>query len=181
MAQPHALSALSKYTAVRFLPSPDIEASTYSLALQIQHQLQYQHEWTKLSVVTHSPLTQQLLPRPLIAGLPPKRIYVHPDDQVEEVTRRMREEDARVEREWVLPTRLREKWTLRRFAEIFDAVGEEPPIVEGEDDGGEDEASSVTEKKGRRGGKRVLLATMAEDSTVVYYIMHNGIVKPRQN
>ena len=106
---------------------------------------------------------------------------MHPDDQVEEVTRRMREEDARVEREWVLPTRLREKWTLRRFAEIFDAVGEEPPIVEGEDDGGEDEASSVTEKKGRRGGKRVLLATMAEDSTVVYYIMHNGIVKPRQN
>ena len=29
--------------------------------------------------------------------------------------------------------------------------------------------------------KRVLLATLHDDSTVVYYIMHDGIVKPRQN
>jgi len=26
-----------------------------------------------------------------------------------------------------------------------------------------------------------LLATLTDDSTVVYYIMHDGIVKPRQN
>ena len=29
--------------------------------------------------------------------------------------------------------------------------------------------------------KRVLLATVDNDSTVVYYIIHDGIVKPRQN
>ena len=106
---------------------------------------------------------------------------MHPDDQVEEVTRRMREEDARVEREWVLPTRLKEKWSLKRFAEVFDAVGEEPPNPEGEDDDVEDEERLGARKEGRRGGKRVLLATLGEDSTVVYYIMHDGIVKPRQN
>jgi len=27
----------------------------------------------------------------------------------------------------------------------------------------------------------VLLATLHDDSTVVYYVMHDGIVKPRQN
>ena len=78
----------------------------------------------------------------------------------------LKEEDVPVEREWVLPTHLREKWSLRRFAEVFDAIGEVPP-------GG---------KEGkRRGGKRVLLATVADDSTIVYYIVHDGIVKPRQN
>ena len=29
--------------------------------------------------------------------------------------------------------------------------------------------------------KRILLATVDDDSTVVYYIIHDGIVKPRQN
>ncbi len=30
-------------------------------------------------------------------------------------------------------------------------------------------------------GKRVLLATIQDDSTIVYYFIHDGIVKPRQN
>lgn len=72
----------------------------------------------------------------------------------------------------MLPTHLKEKWSLRRFAEVFDAVGERPP------DGEEDEGRKVEK---RRGGKRVLLATVSDDSTVVYYIVHDGIVKPRQN
>ncbi len=86
----------------------------------------------------------------------------------------MKDDEVEVEREWVLPTHLREKWSLRRFAEVFDAIEEEPP----EDDRGQ----MWEEVKGkRRGGKRVLLATLGDDSTVVYYIVHDGIVKPRQN
>ena len=85
----------------------------------------------------------------------------------------VKEEDVPVEREWVLPTHLREKWSLRRFAEVFDAVAEKPPEL----DQGVEEAG----KGKRRGGKRVLLATVSDDSTVVYYIVHDGIVKPRQN
>ena len=122
---------------------------------------------------------------------------MHPDDQVEEVRRRVKEDDVVVEREWVLPTRLKEKWSLKGFAEVFDAVGEEPPPEAdgggggGNGGGDRDEGlenngsgrrmSAVESKKPRRGGKRVLLATVGEDSTVVYYIMHDGIVKPRQN
>lgn len=106
--------------------------------------------------------------------MPPKRIYVHPDQQVEELKAGVKDDEVEVEREWVLPTHLQEKWSLRRFAEVVDAVGEEPP----EDHGGQ----IIEEAKGkRRGGKRVLLATLGDDSTVVYYIVHDGIVKPRQN
>lgn len=99
---------------------------------------------------------------------------MHPDQQVEELKAGVNDDEVDVEREWVLPTHLLEKWSLRKFAEVFDGVGEEPP---------EDDGRQVREEvKGkRRGGKRVLLATLGDDSTVVYYIVHDGIVKPRQN
>lgn len=99
------------------------------------------------------------------------------------------EADVEVEREWVVPTHLREKWSLRRFAEVFDAVGEVPEARAGVDVGAEGQRKGAEGKsdggegatKKRRGGKRVLLATLNDDSTVVYYIVHDGIVKPRQN
>ncbi|MCJ1398188.1 hypothetical protein MMC11_001385 [Xylographa trunciseda] len=131
--------------------------------------------------------------------MPPSRIYVHPDEQVEMLQAGLREQDVAVEREWVLPTHLREKWSLRKFADVFDAVEEEPQ--EADEDAEESESSSMTKatdgmetrknsaapeadikgKGNRRGGKRVLLATVSDDSTVVYYIVHEGLVKPRQN
>ena len=110
---------------------------------------------------------------------------MHPDEQVEMLKAGVKEEDVSVEREWVLPTHLREKWSLRRFAEVFDAVGERPPPAlggDGEEEEEEDVLQSVGDCEGkRRGGKRLLLATVSDDSTVVYYIVHDGIVKPRQN
>ena len=58
---------------------------------------------------------------------------------------------------------------------MFDALDTIPPMeYEG--------SGSVGEKwAGRKRQKRVLLATLHDDSTVVYYVMHDGIVKPRQN
>lgn len=154
-----------------------------NLALQVQHNLQYQHGWTSLCIHTQSPSTSKLLPRPLVSGLPPHRIYVHPDDQIEELKNGVQEGEVDVEREWVLPTHLKEQWTLRRFADIFDAIEEEPPSMNDEDDLSQEDStidgSDGTKK--RRGGKRLLLATLGDDSTVVYYIVHDGIVKPRQN
>ncbi len=88
----------------------------------------------------------------------------------------IKETDVPLEREWVLPTHLKEKWSLRKLAEVFDAIGRIPPGGGDEEQGGD-----VEDEKTRRGGKRVLLATVGDDSTVVYYIIHDGIVKPRQN
>ena len=101
---------------------------------------------------------------------------MHPDEQVEMLKAGVKEEDVPVEREWVLPTHLREKWSLRRFADVFDAVGETPP-----EENKEETLSAEDQVGKRRGGKRLLLATVSDDSTVVYYIVHDGIVKPRQN
>jgi tRNA-splicing endonuclease subunit Sen15 len=160
-----------------------------SLAIQIQHNLQYQHYWTNLHVHTHSPLTNEPLPRPLVSGLPPQRIYIHPDEQVELLKAADRERKANKaagetgglqvkaepEREWILPTRLNEKWTLRRLAEIFDAITSVPPPSPNAT------SEPASPENPWRTTKRVLLGTADSDSTVVYYIVHDGVVKPRQN
>lgn len=112
--------------------------------------------------------------------------------------------DVLPEREWVCPTHLREKWSLRRFGDIFDHITLYPPEFLGEPD--ENEMATLDEMADSRGvatpdstsdeghgdsarsdfnewrtTKRILLATVDDDSTVVYYIVHDGIVKPRQN
>ncbi|QSZ35210.1 hypothetical protein DSL72_008077 [Monilinia vaccinii-corymbosi] len=163
------------------LSTPHHPAYLNHLATTILQNLQLQHDWTSLTLHTHSPITTLPLPRPLISGLPPRRAYIHPDEQVEIL---QAEHDAGEpiaqfpEREWVLPTHLEEKWSLARFAEVFDAVGTVP---EGEGVG-ERERNAVGAKwQGENRQKRILLATLHDDSTVVYYIMHDGIVKPRQN
>ncbi|KAH7073514.1 Sen15 protein-domain-containing protein [Paraphoma chrysanthemicola] len=159
-----------------------------SLAVQIQHNLEFQHYWTQLHVHTHSPVTNAPLPRPLVSGLPPQRLYVHPDEQVEllkEADRKRKANKAgeegglqvktEPEREWILPTRLNEKWTLRRLAEVFDAITHIPPTPDS------DPPTSDRPENPWRTTKRVVLGTVDSDSTVVYYIVHDGVVKPRQN
>ncbi|KAI1659667.1 tRNA-splicing endonuclease subunit Sen15 [Daldinia decipiens] len=135
------------------------------LAVSVLDNLRYQHDWTELQILTHSPVDNSPLPRPLISGLPPRRLYLHPDDQIEMLKSHPNPEGRIPETlsaEWVLPIHLAEKWTLKAFASVFDSM---PP-----------ENSAAPDRV-----KRVLLATVHDDSTVVYYFMHDGIVKPRQN
>jgi tRNA-splicing endonuclease subunit Sen15 len=142
----------------------------HHLTLQILHNLQYQHRWTDLKVHTKAPVNGRPFPRPLVSGLPPKRLYVHPDEQAEILKHESLRKDQRgslssgaddevsalekPEMEWVLPSHLREKWSLRRFAEIFDAMDEK----------------TATDGKPWEGHKRVVLALLQDDSTVVYYV-----------
>lgn len=78
---------------------------------------------------------------------------------------------------------------------MFDEVGVVPEVGEGEgvwqdDDAGADgddakggvgEMGDEPSKWRTTQPKRILLATLDDDSTVVYYIVHDGVVKPRQN
>ena len=110
--------------------------------------------------------------------MPASHVYIHPDEQVNILKQGLTEKDVPVEREWVLPTHLHEKWTLRRFAEIFDSIDATPPDTQ------VDEAKPDLRnryQRTRRRGKRLLMAVVNDDSTIVYYIIHDGIVKPRQN
>ena len=135
---------------------------------------------------------------------------MHPDEQIEILQRqkRLQQESGEgqsegsaaalglesLEREWVLPSHLREKWTLRRFGEVFDCIAAVPGNEDGEvlfdeanAEAGAEEEEVVVEGDGEANEwranmpKRLLLATLDDDSTVVYYIIHDGIVKPRQN
>jgi tRNA-splicing endonuclease subunit Sen15, fungi type len=118
-------------------------------------------------------------------------------------------EDLRPEREWVLPSHLREKWTLRVLGGVFDSIGKVVPSdgagtrvddgSRGALDGSEMVVFEEEEESEEAGGgealgdggesnewrmkmpKRLLMAILEDDSTVVYYIVHDGVVKPRQN
>ena len=170
---------LSKATFIE-APHPPF---LHHLASTILHDLQYQHDWTSLSIHSHSPLTDLPLPRPIVSGLPPRRVYIHPEEQVE-ILKAEHDTGKSVkqypEREWVLPTHISEKWSLAKFAEVFDALDTVPLTKE---EAGEEARESIVGQQwqGKHRQKRLLLATLHDDSTVVYYIMHDGIVKPRQN
>lgn len=183
-------SALDTLITTTTDPSSPHPPHLQALAQQIKHNLQYQHLWTSLQIHTHSPTTTTPLPRPLISGLPPTRLYIHPDEQMSLLQAQKARGgtglgDVESEREWVLPSHIREKWSLRRFGEVFDRIGVVPPKHEAEtgiwEDDGHGEEVEGEERNEWRKTKRVVLATLDDDSTVVYYIVHDGIVKPRQN
>jgi tRNA-splicing endonuclease subunit Sen15 len=150
------------------------------LTRTVLYNLEHQHDWTQLRV--HK---QPGSARPLISGLPPRRLYVHPDEQIEIIMAEKNREERipqPPEFEWVLPTHLAEKWTIKGFAQVFDSIGPMPPSdnpQESSDLGNED--AQWKQWRGAKRGKRILMATVQDDSTVVYYLMHDGIVKPRQN
>ncbi|KAF1816364.1 hypothetical protein P152DRAFT_454629 [Eremomyces bilateralis CBS 781.70] len=206
---------ISSYRLADRSPAPD---PYLHLALQVAHNLRYQHQWEQITIHHTSPTTPFApLPRPLISGLPPRRIYVHPDEQIEQVKlgdqrREARkngggdaadededDEEPEPEREWILPTHLRERWSLKQMAAVFDEVSHEPPEVDdpqagtelfpqegqpanaGSGSARETSSGEPVLKNKWRTTKRVLLATVDDDSTIVFYITHDGIVKPRQN
>lgn len=90
-----------------------------------------------------------------------------------------KEEDSPPQREWVLPSRLRDAWSLKKFAEVFDAIDTVPPEPSNAASTGKQDVAPCQQTWRRT--KRVLLATVEDDSTVVYYVVHDGVVKPRQN
>lgn len=148
------------------------------LAKVVRNNLENQQDWKQ--VTSHAEPSQ---PRPLLSGQPPRRMYIHPDEQIDIIKAEKALGEAvpqEPDYEWVLPIHISEKPSLRAFAAVFDALDALPPaarLAEAEGDA----APDWRKWRGSWRGKRVLLATVHDDSTVVYYMMHDGIVKPRQN
>ncbi|KAH8843322.1 hypothetical protein MCOR27_002366 [Pyricularia oryzae] len=164
-----------------------------NLTKNVQFNLEHEKDWTGVKV--HDSGAE----RQLLYGLPPRRMYVHPDEQIA-ILKAEKELGGgqRIpqppEVEWVLPMHLAEKWTVERFAAVFDSIPPVPPAVAepagGPDDGNTSTASEAAEVaatslaqhwRGSGRGKRIILAIVQDDSTISYYVIHDGIVKPRQN
>ncbi|KAI5792404.1 tRNA-splicing endonuclease subunit Sen15 [Peziza echinospora] len=161
------------------------------LANIVLKNLQHQADWSE--TILH---TSPAFPRPLISGVPPEAIYVDPDTAGKanetEKDDGTADADQKIDREWVLPVGLREKWTVRQWAEIFDSIPAEPPVSEAVDGANAVEVEErvqldqldgvpVLQSNTGKRKKRLVMAIVSGDSTVVYYIVHDGIVKPRQN
>lgn len=163
-----------------------------ALPLEVVHNLQHQHGWKNLRVqplttvlshdcrgvdlIQHATATSyrtKMASLSIITGTPPRHLYIHPDFQAHMVMNNIQEADIPLEQEWVLPLAIGEPWSLRKFCEVFDAL----PVrrqLRGQDGFQHQDP------------KRILLGMLAHngmggDGTIVYYIMHEGDVKPRQN
>lgn len=110
----------------------------------------------------------------------------------------LREDDLKPERMFVIPTAQGQSWSLRRMATVFDALSDVQVVADEDESTGADvdpdkakkleefyerrEKASITEEWG---AKRALLAMvdkgMGGEGTVVYYVVQEGEVKPRQN
>lgn len=165
-----------------------------ALTTQVLHNLQHQHLWTSLD--THQLLDEAAI---LISGVPPHRVYTHPDEQLYLLELGLREHDLPPERMLVLPTTQGQSWTLRKIAAVFDSLPTLEPVSSDKADGEETEEDKEKKAKLAKfferkeqamqakewGGKRLLFAMVDRlvggDGTVVYYVFQEGIVKPRQN
>jgi len=160
------------------MTSPDPFENLTNVVL---NNLENQQDWTQLQLYRH-----ESHPRILLSGLPPTRLYIHPDEQIDIIkAERTLASGQRIpqppEFEWVLPMHLSEKPTMSVLASIFDSIDPLPPGAAAE--AAKDEADGAEWKQWRstKRKKRLVLAVVQDDSTVVYYVMHDGIVKPRQN
>lgn len=126
--------------------------------------LAMEHNWTHL-VDHHKRLddTAPLLKRPIISGLPPKRLYIHPNEQIDIIKNQLGTEfpiQLAPEVEWVVPLHISESTSIATIASLF---------------------TSLSNCEDGTKPKHLLMAMVHNDSTVIYYIVHNALVKPRQN
>ncbi|KAL4741843.1 hypothetical protein BDV11DRAFT_47823 [Aspergillus similis] len=200
--QPPAPSSLTTLISTNTDTSP-----LASITHQVLHNLQHQHLWTSIQI--HQMATK--FPITLISGIPPHRVYTHPDEQLYMVERGLREEDVELDRMFVVPTVQGQSWSLEKMAAVFDALPD-PAEEEGvtaagidtkaeaeekasrDENGAADKAAKLAEyydyrakarRTGEWGSKRLLLAMIDKgtggEGTVVYYVVQEGAVKPRQN
>ncbi|EEP77163.1 predicted protein [Uncinocarpus reesii 1704] len=190
MAAPTSSPSLSALTSLISETAARPSSPTSALSLQVLHNLQHQHLWTSLQIHEPYALSSQQH-TPLISGLPPQTVYTHPDEQAYILEHDIRPETIPVEKEWVIPCAQGQSWSLRKLSGLFDSLPNKtedmPEDVATEEHSASEKVVEFVRLKKEKpwGGKRALLAMvnrgMGGDGTVVYYVMLEGNVKPRQN
>lgn len=124
-----------------------------NIARNVKNNLEQEHNWSEIRL-------HFLCSKILLSGFPPKRLYVHPDEQIKAIRIGHSEMKLPPETEWVLPMHISQFSSITELASIFD---------------------SLPHKKLYHRQNHLLAAIVHDDSTIVYYIIHDGLVKPRQN
>jgi tRNA-splicing endonuclease subunit Sen15, fungi type len=169
-----------------------------------------------------------------ISGLPPRHAYIHPDFQSHLIRKGISASRVKIQREFVLPLSLTEKYSLKKLSYVFDSLPARKKMelkpaadealvtasgtsIQSNSNGSRSEeithGSRTTEETRNEGdpkdadepdrqagsaigdlgikhtdAKRVLMGMVTRsgkggggDGTVVYYVVQEGEVKPRQN
>ena len=195
-AAANTLPAPSAFTTLLTITSA--KSPSDALPLEILRNLRHQHSWSDLHfhpspasgldlaaldtflISTSSstiPPPTLLCPAAvsLLSGIPPQPLYVHPDLQTHLISHNLLPTSLAPQVEFVLPASLGGKWSLRKLAAVFDCLPPRHPI---QGVGGYVHLDA----------KRILLGMISRegkggggDGTVVYYLVQEGDVKPRQN
>lgn len=68
-------------------------------------------------------------------------------------------DDDKVDVEYILPVKTENKWTISQWNDVFDSLGAK-------------EGKAI---------RRIIMAMVTIDSTIVYYFINNGLIKPRKH
>ncbi len=120
-------------------------------ALRVKHNLTYHHLWSNLSMVD---LEDQIT---VILGTPP--VKTSPSDS-----------STQSSPEWVLPIHANGVWSVSKTDNVFRKITKYLK---------ESGQSMKTLKELRP--QKIIMAMINDDGTIVYYIVKDGVAKPRKN
>lgn len=121
---------------------------------QVKENLLFYNIWTNVKEIHLKDVV-------LIEGIPKEPLLT--DEIEEEIDKPFLDKKAEIKinekRELVLPYRVTDKLTPKRLKEIFDEL----------------------EIKLDKRPKRIIIGIINDDSTIVYYFIHDGVYKPKRN
>ncbi|KAK7207223.1 Sen15 protein-domain-containing protein [Myxozyma melibiosi] len=125
------------------------------LAHRVKRNLDLQHLWTELSIHRVPVLAPDAFE--FLDGGELVFVLGRPADRLYATDEY--DEDGLPVHEWILPVRTESTWSIQRTVAVFESL----------------------EAYTRAPVKRVLMGMYTDDSTVVYYFVHKGLIKPRKH
>ncbi|ODV96196.1 hypothetical protein PACTADRAFT_49586 [Pachysolen tannophilus NRRL Y-2460] len=122
------------------------------LTKQVKTNLEYYNLWSDLKVYNFDNDSIQLL-----NGKPLEKLQ--PSESISNDKTRSEQEQQGNDREWIFPIGMDEKLTMSQTDFVFDCIR----LVENERP------------------KRIIAGMVNNDGTIVYYFIHDGIVRPRKS
>ncbi|KAK9360039.1 Sen15 protein-domain-containing protein [Lipomyces starkeyi] len=135
--------------------NPRNNLTNSDIAYRVKQNLDLHHLWTDLSIHRVNVVSPESFP--VLDDGQIVLVLGRPPDKLYSTD--SYDEDGSPKDEWVLPVRTEAKWSLKRWVGVFE---------------------SITAYQGLA-PDRILMAMYTEDSTVVYYFVHWGLIRPRKN